>query len=625
MASGSRDRTDALQWKLLLLVLAAIGAGLGGWLHSAREEAAARERERLQTQARVIEVNLVRQIETIWRGLQGLRAELLRSRPADGNTRLKGLAEAMPGTHSLFVLDDAGTVILANPPELVGANFAQAPHFTTARQHANPALLHIAPPETSPFGAWTMAITIASVDREGRFAGTIGAMVEPELFRPLLASVSYASDFRAALVHGDGTLFTTQPPLNGPRGENLAHPGTLFAQHLASGRTDSVHEGRAAHTGEQRMVAFQNTRTLATHADTPLVIVTSRARGAVHAAWWQTAQTTLLLFALLVAGNVLGLARYQRRTRKLREEARLARAESERLAQRNRLLLEAAGEGIFGVDAGERCIFINPAALAMLGYDAVDVPVGTDLHALIHYRRSDGSPYPPSECPIAATLGDGAERRVEDVFTHRDGHPVAVQLTVTAIRENEHIAGAEVIFHDIGQRKEMERELIRLATTDMLTGIANRRHFMAQLDGELERLRRFEQPAALLMLDLDHFKQINDTRGHAAGDRALCHFVAVVRRALRRTDAFGRLGGEEFGILLPGSGPEGALEFAERLREEIAASPVEDGQGGIPISASIGVAVFDPADPTPDRILARADAALYRAKAGGRNRVEVAD
>ncbi|MDA0189175.1 MAG: hypothetical protein OSW77_02380, partial [Proteobacteria bacterium] len=126
MASGSRDRTDALQWKLLLLVLAAIGAGLGGWLHSAREEAAARERERLQTQARVIEVNLVRQIETIWRGLQGLRAELLRSRPADGNTRLKDLAEAMPGTHSLFVLDDAGTVILANPPELVGANFAQA-------------------------------------------------------------------------------------------------------------------------------------------------------------------------------------------------------------------------------------------------------------------------------------------------------------------------------------------------------------------------------------------------------------------------------------------------------------------------------------------------------------------
>lgn len=169
------------------------------------------------------------------------------------------------------------------------------------------------------------------------------------------------------------------------------------------------------------------------------------------------------------------------------------------------------------------------------------------------------------------------------------------------------------------------RRLEMLAQTDPLTRTLNRRALSERLGAEMERVRRYNTTMSLLLIDLDHFKQINDTRGHAAGDRALCHFVAVVRRALRRTDAFGRLGGEEFGILLPGSGPEGALEFAERLREEIAASPVEDGQGGIPISASIGVAVFDPADPTPDRILARADAALYRAKAGGRNRVEVAD
>lgn len=176
------------------------------------------------------------------------------------------------------------------------------------------------------------------------------------------------------------------------------------------------------------------------------------------------------------------------------------------------------------------------------------------------------------------------------------------------------------VYRDITERKERERTLRRLATTDPLTGVYNRRHFMEQVEQELARHQRYRKPASLVMLDLDHFKRINDTYGHAAGDAVLCHCTALTHQVLRRVDALGRLGGEEFAILLPHTPLEGAREFAERLRERIVAMPAQHEGVAIPYSTSLGVTDFSPGD-SPDSILARADAALYLAKEGGRNRV----
>lgn len=176
---------------------------------------------------------------------------------------------------------------------------------------------------------------------------------------------------------------------------------------------------------------------------------------------------------------------------------------------------------------------------------------------------------------------------------------------------------------DITERKEMEAELRRLATTDPLTGVANRRRFIEQLDKELARLKRFGLPAALLMVDIDHFKSVNDTYGHAAGDAVLKHLTASAVHHLRSIDLFGRIGGEEFAVLLPGTDRDGAMEFAEQLRSYIANTPAPIDQGEIHVTVSIGVTEFEPSDLVPDTIFARADEALYRAKQAGRNRVEV--
>lgn len=176
---------------------------------------------------------------------------------------------------------------------------------------------------------------------------------------------------------------------------------------------------------------------------------------------------------------------------------------------------------------------------------------------------------------------------------------------------------------DITERRRMEADLKELAITDPLTGLPNRRHFMAALERELARVKRFRsQPAALLMIDLDDFKKINDRHGHACGDAVLVHFARLVRESLRSTDTAGRMGGEEFALLLPGADLDTAKEFAERLRHRVVRLPTAHDGAVIPVTASIGVSVLDPDDPRAEAVMARADAAAYRAKEAGCNRVE---
>ena len=175
---------------------------------------------------------------------------------------------------------------------------------------------------------------------------------------------------------------------------------------------------------------------------------------------------------------------------------------------------------------------------------------------------------------------------------------------------------------DFAEAKRLEAELVEMATTDALTGLLNRREFMRRIEEELARLKRFDiERAAVLMLDLDHFKRVNDVHGHAAGDAVLKHFAGLAHAELRRIDTGGRLGGEEFAILLLGADLPSAAQFAERLRAKVADTPLAlDGQS-IPVTVSIGIAALDARDASADAALTRADAALYEAKRAGRDRV----
>jgi diguanylate cyclase (GGDEF)-like protein/PAS domain S-box-containing protein len=171
---------------------------------------------------------------------------------------------------------------------------------------------------------------------------------------------------------------------------------------------------------------------------------------------------------------------------------------------------------------------------------------------------------------------------------------------------------------EITEQKELEARLRYLSGADPLTGIANRRKSMEELDREVERSLRYDHPFSLLMIDLDHFKSINDRFGHSVGDSVLTRFAQKVKSLLRPTDTFGRWGGEEFIILLSETDRRGALILAERIRRTIHESSLIQEA---PVTASIGVASLQGGQRSRDELINAADRALYQAKEDGRNRV----
>ena len=172
---------------------------------------------------------------------------------------------------------------------------------------------------------------------------------------------------------------------------------------------------------------------------------------------------------------------------------------------------------------------------------------------------------------------------------------------------------------------KLNEHLDRLATIDPLTGCANRRHFQARLETELARAGRYGRECGLLFMDLDFFKRVNDRHGHAGGDEALRHVVQIIRQQLRSQDELGRMGGEEFAILLPEIGLANTIAAAERIRCAIEAAPAQFMDTQIPLTASFGVACWQSPAESADALLQRADTALYVAKSGGRNRVTISD
>lgn len=176
---------------------------------------------------------------------------------------------------------------------------------------------------------------------------------------------------------------------------------------------------------------------------------------------------------------------------------------------------------------------------------------------------------------------------------------------------------------EIDRRRALELKLTEMAATDPLTGLYNRREYEMLFMHEIERARRADSPLSVCIVDLDHFKKVNDTYGHGAGDEVLRRTAGLLKDKLRSMDIVGRLGGEEFIILLPQTTIDQAAMIGNRILEALAATDIDTGAAIIRITATIGISQMIPSDPNFNAIIQRADEALYRGKETGRNRVEV--
>lgn len=290
--------------------------------------------------------------------------------------------------------------------------------------------------------------------------------------------------------------------------------------------------------------------------------------------------------------------------RKLREQ-------SLRLHQ---FTLNHAQEEVFWVGKDAKILDANEPACQMLGYSREE---------MLSLSVPDIDPCFPMETWAEhwQELKSKGTLRFESMQRTRDGRQFPIEI-VANYMEYEGTEYNCALARDISERKRFETELELRANTDFLTQVGNRRHFMEEAERERARATRYGTPLSLMMLDIDFFKRINDTYGHAAGDETLRQIADACRQNLREVDIVGRMGGEEFAVLLPETDLQAATEAAERLRLAIAQVAVAtDIEPAPTITASIGVSALRTEDDSLDSLLTAADNALYEAKRGGRNRV----
>jgi diguanylate cyclase (GGDEF)-like protein/PAS domain S-box-containing protein len=286
--------------------------------------------------------------------------------------------------------------------------------------------------------------------------------------------------------------------------------------------------------------------------------------------------------------------------------------DNERLVHDVEEIVSVAGEGIFRVSARGFVTYANPAAERMLGYEPDDM-LGRHAHRLFHHTRANGAPYPAAECPSTRVRSEGDSQRVSDeVYWRKDGTSFPVDYTTAPIRDSGRVVGSVTVFDDVTHQRNLEQQLRNLADRDSLTGLYNRRRFEHEVTTQLRYAERYSRPGALLLLDLDTFKFVNDSYGHPRGDRLLCQVGATLSATVGDTDVVARIGGDEFAVLLREAPPGDAVKIANGLNAAIKA-------GSDPtVGASIGIVAFDGGDQkTPDELLVAADISLYEAKEAG--------
>lgn len=718
---------------LLVVCLGALGAYLAYNLHGEHERIEAVERERLATQSKVIEDNLTRQLVAINLALESIMVELpdWAGQP-DGrefaSRRLKSMEVSMPSVRTFAVLDEKGTVTASNREELLGRNFHDRDYFQTALRALNTKTLYVSAPFKTVLDKFVISVARVITGPQGQFAGLVSASVDPVDIQILLNSVRYADDMRSMLVHGDGTIFVSQPALAEVIGKNVSLPDSFFRQHLDSKRPVSHFEGISPATGDKRLPVLRTIQPADLAMDKPLVVSLSRESDAMFAPWQRDVRNQLLAYLSLVLLSTLGLWLYRRQRLRQRVneqrlklateaagvgiwefdlktrryhwdtamfdlfglDARMANArnddwhqlmlpgELERIKaatravlknrqafnltfqirrqngqvrfMRNRATLHCDAQGapsrligttedvterklreadlriaavafecqesIMVTDANQLILRVNHAFTELFGYTAQDVLGATPR--LLQSGRHDPAFYVAMWDGI--TRGGAWQGEIWD--RRKNGECFPVWLSITAVCSDEGGVTHYVATHtDITLRKAAEEDIKQLAFYDPLTGLPNRRLLQDRLHQAMSQARRERGRLALLFLDLDKFKPVNDAFGHQAGDELLQAVAQRLQACVRESDTVARLGGDEFVLLLPSiEAAQDAMAVAEKIHQAFGQPFALSAGRSVSMTFSTGIAVYPEHANDEKALMRHADEAMYQAKAAGRDR-----
>ncbi|MEN9435468.1 MAG: hypothetical protein RIR09_123 [Pseudomonadota bacterium] len=615
-----------LLWSVTVALLV-VGLGLAALLYVERAQTLQRESDRLLHQVRIIDANLSQQLEGMASAIQSvatvapeLSAPEVRS---STSRRLRTLSEAMPGVRTMQLTNASGRVLASNRPEVVGFDASQRAYFLAAKDKTDGDALYVSEPFKTILGAYSLNLVKTWVNAQGQFGGVVTATLDPEYIHVLLNSVLYAQDMRATLVHGDGRAFLTTPKNSAVLGAQLAVPGTNFSSHMASGRAESVTSGWVPLTGEDRLIAFRTIQPPALHMNKPLALAVSRDLQTVFAPWRTLAWICGLTYGLVSMVLLLSVYFVLRQQRVLLQLSRRYDQNAIESAQQLDLALHGADLGLWDVDLRTGARSLNRRSLEMAGNTPEDPPenMATWVERIHPDDREQAG-----KLRTAHQRGETDALIMEYRIRHRDGHWVWLHSRGKVTHRDADGTPLRFIgtYQDISERKAAESQIAEFAYHDSLTGLPNRRLLMDRLTQAQHASARSGKAGALLFLDLDRFKWINDNLGHDMGDVLLQEVSTRLQSCFRTTDTVARLGGDEFVVVVQDLGVVDAQvkERAQTLAEKVLRAmrePVRLGDVQHTVTCSIGIAIFVGLARAPAELFKHADSAMYRAKAMGRN------
>jgi diguanylate cyclase (GGDEF)-like protein/PAS domain S-box-containing protein len=288
-----------------------------------------------------------------------------------------------------------------------------------------------------------------------------------------------------------------------------------------------------------------------------------------------------------------------------------------------KVILENISDGVYFCNHERRVVYWNAGAERITGYSAEQVRGSSCADGILMHVDERGTSLCQAGCPLSATLADGQPREAHAYLHHRAGHRVPVLLRTNPIyTPNGDVEGVVETFSDNSALLSALRRVDELSLeteTDPLTEVGNRRSMIVKLDASVSEKRRARATTGVLFVDIDHFKNINDTYGHDTGDRVLKMVAQTLKHNLRATDGLARWGGEEFLALLLHTNESSLAATAEKLRTLVASSYLKVDNTDIRVTISLGATLIR-SDDTRESLVARADALLYRSKSEGRDR-----
>lgn len=282
-------------------------------------------------------------------------------------------------------------------------------------------------------------------------------------------------------------------------------------------------------------------------------------------------------------------------------------------------------DGVYFVDLNRRITFWNKAAEQITGYAAEEIVGRQCQDNILSHIDSEGRPLCIVGCPLFASMMDEKQRREEVYLRHKDGHRIPILVNIFPMKEDGKVVGAIEIFTPHSQivyEDNLIEHLSDIAMRDALTGLPNRRYLESFLEYQYTEFERFRKPFAVLFLDIDNFGKFNNDYGHEVGDAVLKNIGASVSQNTRRTDMFGRWGGEEFLGIYAIRDPKDASVIGEKVRILIENTQVDTKDVSVSVTASIGITIIR-RDDTVEQLIKRADKLMYNSKKNGKNRVTV--